>query len=68
MSDVFRNRADAGKQHATSLDRYAGRTDVVVLALPRGGVPVHAAISAPEPIEPTPGWHRREGSAETPLV
>jgi len=40
MSDLFRNRADAGMQLAAALHRYAGRTDVVVLALPRGGVPV----------------------------
>ncbi len=36
----FRNRADAGRQLARKLGRYAGRGDVVVLALPRGGVPV----------------------------
>ncbi|WP_042266934.1 phosphoribosyltransferase [Paraburkholderia heleia] len=40
MSDIFRNRTDAGKQLAAALHRYAGHTDVVVLALPRGGVPV----------------------------
>lgn len=42
MSDVtrFRDRADAGRRLAASLARYAGRDDVVVLALPRGGVPV----------------------------
>ncbi|WP_321937790.1 phosphoribosyltransferase [Paraburkholderia sp. J8-2] len=40
MNGIFRNRADAGKQLAAALTRYAGRTDVVVLALPRGGVPV----------------------------
>ena len=40
MSRIFRNRTDAGKQLADALGRYAGRNDVVVLALPRGGVPV----------------------------
>ncbi|ACC76045.1 phosphoribosyltransferase [Paraburkholderia phymatum] len=40
MSDLFQNRTDAGKQLAALLERYAGRNDVVVLALPRGGVPV----------------------------
>ncbi len=40
MNHVFRNRADAGQQLADALSRYAGRRDVVVLALPRGGVPV----------------------------
>jgi erythromycin esterase-like protein/predicted phosphoribosyltransferase len=36
----FRNRIDAGRQLASVLHRYAGRSDVIVLALPRGGVPV----------------------------
>jgi predicted phosphoribosyltransferase len=36
----FRDRADAGRKLATSLVEYAGRPDLVVLALPRGGVPV----------------------------
>jgi putative phosphoribosyl transferase len=35
-----RDRADAGRKLATSLVEYAGRPDLVVLALPRGGVPV----------------------------
>jgi predicted phosphoribosyltransferase len=37
---LFRNRFDAGRHLAAQLQRYAGRHDVVVLALPRGGVPV----------------------------
>lgn len=37
---LFRDRADAGRQLATKLRRYAERADVLVLALPRGGVPV----------------------------
>src|SRR5262245_37032668 len=37
---LFRNRTDAGRQLAERLTHYAGRPDVVVLALPRGGVPV----------------------------
>jgi len=38
---IFRDRRDAGRQLAARLLRkYAGRDDVVVLALPRGGVPV----------------------------
>ena len=36
----FINRRDAGRTLATYLSRYAGRDDVIVLALPRGGVPV----------------------------
>jgi predicted phosphoribosyltransferase len=36
----FEDRAQAGRWLAERLRRYAGRDDVVVLALPRGGVPV----------------------------
>jgi len=36
----FRDRREAGRVLAGTLKKYAGRTDVVVLALPRGGVPV----------------------------
>jgi predicted phosphoribosyltransferase len=36
----FRNRRDAGRVLATKLAAYAKRPDVIVLALPRGGVPV----------------------------
>src|SRR6266508_3600439 len=36
----FRDRAQAGRVLARELADYAGRDDVVVLGLPRGGVPV----------------------------
>src|SRR6059058_2306805 len=36
----FRDRTEAGKVLARDLSRYANRSDVLVLALPRGGVPV----------------------------
>lgn len=36
----YRDRVEAGRLLAGRLARYAGRDDVVVLALPRGGVPV----------------------------
>jgi putative phosphoribosyl transferase len=36
----FANRREAGRALATRLDAYARRDDVIVLALPRGGVPV----------------------------
>ena len=35
----FRDRAQAGRVLATKLARYVHRPDVIVLALPRGGVP-----------------------------
>jgi len=37
---VYRNRSEAGKHLAAQLAKYAYRDDVLVLALPRGGVPV----------------------------
>jgi putative phosphoribosyl transferase len=37
---MFLNRVDAGRQLATELARYANRQDVLVLGIPRGGVPV----------------------------
>jgi len=37
---IYRDRTDAGKRLATLLTAYANRPDVLVLALPRGGVPV----------------------------
>jgi predicted phosphoribosyltransferase len=41
MSDrVFRDRRDAGRVLAGLLDQYRKRPDVLVLGLPRGGVPV----------------------------
>ena len=36
----FRNRAEAGSRLAARLAHLANREDVLVLALPRGGVPV----------------------------
>src|SRR5258705_4248390 len=40
MERAFPNRAEAGRQLAEKLVDYAGRDDVIVLGLPRGGVPV----------------------------
>jgi len=37
---IFTNRTQAGQELAKLLTKYAGRTDVIVLGLPRGGVPV----------------------------
>jgi putative phosphoribosyl transferase len=37
---LFQDRADAGRRLASSLQEFAQRPDVLVLALPRGGVPV----------------------------
>lgn len=40
MEGFYRNRREAGQVLATQLMKYANRQDVLVLALPRGGVPV----------------------------
>jgi len=40
MIERFRDRREAGQVLADRLTAYAGRPDVLVLALPRGGVPV----------------------------
>jgi putative phosphoribosyl transferase len=37
---LFRNRTEAGRVLAEQLRNYADKPDVIVLALPRGGVPV----------------------------
>jgi predicted phosphoribosyltransferase len=42
----FRDRRDAGRQLAARLGAYAGRSDVIVLALPRGGVPVAFEVAS----------------------
>jgi putative phosphoribosyl transferase len=46
MVPRFRDRADAGRRLAAELRRYMGRTDVIVLALPRGGVPVGYEVAS----------------------
>jgi putative phosphoribosyl transferase len=45
MMMQFRNRTEAGRMLATKLENYARRDDVLVLALPRGGVPVGYEIA-----------------------
>src|ERR1700693_3653398 len=50
-SMVFLDRTEAGRQLAQQLKSYARRGDVIVLGVPRGGVPVAfevaAALNAP---------------------
>jgi putative phosphoribosyl transferase len=45
VSAPFRDRREAGQLLALALASYADRLDVVVLALPRGGVPVAAEVA-----------------------
>src|SRR5271166_6733357 len=40
MRDMFRDRIEGGRRLAEKLTRYANQPDVIVLGLPRGGVPV----------------------------
>lgn len=45
MSARFQNRTEAGQRLATELVQYAKRQDVLVLGIPRGGVPVAFEVS-----------------------
>ena len=46
MARRFRDRSEAGEVLSEHLTAFAGLTDLLVLALPRGGVPVGAAVAA----------------------
>jgi predicted phosphoribosyltransferase len=43
---IYRDRIEAGKDLAAELSHYANRDDVLVLALPRGGVPVAFEVAS----------------------
>jgi putative phosphoribosyl transferase len=43
---LFRDRLDAGRRLASRLAKYRGRPEVLVLALPRGGVPVAFPVAS----------------------
>lgn len=45
MKNQFSNRSEAGRILSERLSAYANRDDVIVLALPRGGVPVAAKVA-----------------------
>jgi len=50
---IFRDHTDAGRRLASRLGEYAGRPGLLVLALPRGGVPVafEVALSLGAPLD-----------------
>jgi len=43
---IFEDRVDAGRMLASKLGAYAGRKDVIVLGIPRGGVPVAFEVAS----------------------
>jgi putative phosphoribosyl transferase len=53
MESRYRDRTHAGRELASKLLEYANRPDVIVLALPRGGVPVafEVAKALPAPLD-----------------
>ena len=67
---MFHDRKDAGQKLARSLETYKGRDDVIVLAIPKGGVEVGYEVAAhldvdfsiivsrklPYPMEPEAGF------------
>jgi len=66
MLSPLHDRSDAGRRLAAKLVRYANRTDVIVLGIPRGGVPVayEVARSLSAPLDVlivrklgAPGYH-----------
>ena len=46
MRNLFRDRAQAGQWLAGALTKFANRNDVIVLGLPRGGVPVAVEVAS----------------------
>ncbi len=53
MHEVFESRAEAGRQLADRLSAYEGQPGTLVLALPRGGVPVafEVAMALGQPLD-----------------
>ena len=45
MTALFKDRYDAGRQLAARLQPLADRPNLIVLGLPRGGVPVAAQVA-----------------------
>jgi len=43
-SQIFRDRTEAGRLLASELGRSVNRANVLILALPRGGVPLRSKL------------------------
>lgn len=46
LDRLYKNRSDAAQELAKSLTQYAARSDVLVLGLPRGGVPIACIVAS----------------------
>ena len=58
---TFRDRREAGRVLAEDLASYRGRDDVLVLGLPRGGVPVGWEVAAALPAASMYFWSASSG-------
>jgi len=63
---IFRDRVEAGTALANQLTSYANRDDVVVLGLPRGGVPVACVVA--RSLDAHLRQRRMEGQAQQAIV
>ena len=45
LASTFADRAEAGRELAYHLDRFRGRPGLIILGLPRGGIPVAAEVA-----------------------
>ena len=67
MNQRFQDRAEAGRLLASKLRVFKDQPDLVVLALPRGGVPVGAevarALRAPLDVFVVRNWSARPAGA-----
>ena len=43
---IFRGRREAGRELARRLQKYTGRQDLLVLGIPRGGLPVAFEVAS----------------------
>lgn len=68
MSFRFRDRVEAGQLLAPNLSHYHGRRDVLILGLPRGGVPVAAEVAEALDLPWDIGLVRKLGLPDDPEI